>query len=113
MLMLPSSTKAYVCCQAVSMSRSFDGLAGLVQDVMQGDPFSGHLFVFFNRRSDKVKILYWDRNGFALWYKRLEKGIFRKLRISGESYTLMPHELSMLLEGLDLNCSRHETLLLK
>jgi transposase len=87
------------------MSKSFDGLAGLVQQTLKLDPFSTHLFVFFNKAKEKVKILYWDHNGFAIWYKRLEKGVFRIPRIQhGEAYSLSMSELCLLLEGIDLTC---------
>ena len=101
--MLPSNIKVFVYSAAISMSMSFDGLARLAQETIEEDPFSGHLFVFFNRRGDKVKILYWDRTGFAIWYKRLEKGVYRRPRIYGDSYAISINELSMILEGLELH----------
>ena len=103
----------YIYKDPINMRNSFEGLCKAISKNFQTSLTSGSFFIFINRKKDRLKILYWDRDGFVIWYKRLEKGIFRKLRISGESYTLMPHELSMLLEGLDLNRSRHETLLLK
>lgn len=113
MLTLPPSTKVYVCTEAVSMRLSFDGLSQQVQSILKEDPFSGHLFVFFNRSGDKVKILYWDRSGFALWYKRLERGRYRPPRINGESvYTLTCSELGMILEGIELqDKKRHRSLI--
>jgi transposase len=86
------------------MRRSFDGLAGITREVLGLDPLSGHVFVFFNRRGDRVKILFWDRSGYCLWYKRLEEGIFR-LPV-GSSHTdrleVEISELSLILEGIDL-----------
>jgi len=102
MLNLPSGTKVYVASNPVRMCLSFDGLSDLVRGVLRKDPFSEQLFIFFNKRKDKVKILYWDRNGYAIWYKRLEGGIFRTPRIKEDCYVLTIGELSMLLEGIDL-----------
>ena len=77
MLSLPPSVKVFLCTQPVDMRFAFDRLAMLAEQVLQEDPYSGHLFGYVNRRADRVKILYWDRSGMVLWYKRLEKGTFR------------------------------------
>jgi transposase len=84
------------------MRNSIDGLSAMVQEVLQKDAFSGHLFVFCNKRGDKIKVLYWDRNGFCLWYKRLERGIFRLPRVGSKVFMLAPNEFNLLLEGVDL-----------
>jgi len=84
------------------MRKSIDGLSILVQEILQKDIFSGHLFVFCNKRGDKIKILYWDRNGFCLWYKRLERGIFRLPKVQSKVFMIAPNELNLLLEGIDL-----------
>ena len=105
MLTLPPSVKVYVCTEPVSMHKSFDGLAGLVRDVLEEDPMSGHLFVFVNRRADKIKLLFWDRSGFALFYKRLEKGTFRlpKKPLPGQSHLeVEAAELALMMEGIQL-----------
>ena len=77
MLNLPGSVRVFLCMLPADMRWPFDSLARLVKDLLAEDPLSGHLFVFRNRRGDRVKILYWDRDGYAIWYKRLEQGIFR------------------------------------
>ena len=102
MLNLPPSIKAYVATDATDMRRSIDGLSLLVQEVLQQDPFSGHLFVFCSKHGDKVKILYWDRNGYCIWYKRLERGVFRLPKVQSKVFTITPHELNLVLEGIDL-----------
>jgi transposase len=76
MLNIPASTKIFVCKQSVDMRLSFDGLSGLVRTYFSMDALSGHLFVFFSKKRDRVKILAWDVDGFILYYKRLEKGTF-------------------------------------
>lgn len=76
MLNVPSSTKIFVCTQPVDMRFSFDALSGLVQTHFGQDPLNGHLFVFFSKRRDRMKILAWDVDGFMLYYKRLEQGTF-------------------------------------
>jgi transposase len=86
------------------MRKGFDTLAVLVRDGLGYDPLSGHLFLFVGRRRDRLKLLYWDRDGYALWYKRLEKGTFRMPRTEDgtTSIELKASELAMLLEGIDL-----------
>ena len=72
--MLSPAVKGFLCAQDTDMRRSFDKLAEMTRSVLAQDPLSGHLFVFFNRPRDRVKILFWDRSGFCLYYKRLEEG---------------------------------------
>lgn len=102
MLNLPPSVKVFIASGATDMRKSIDALSFMVQDNLQEDPLSGHLYVFCNRRGDKVKILYWDRNGFCLWYKRLERGVFRFPKVQEKVFTISPNELNLLLEGIDL-----------
>ncbi len=102
MLMLPSSCKIFVSAAPCDMRRSFDRLASMVQEILHQSPLSGHLFVFRSRRNDRVKILYWERGGFAIWYRRLEEGTFRFPEKNAVSFEMEPTELALLLEGIDL-----------
>ena len=78
MINLPPTVRIFLATAPADMRRGFDGLAALTTSVARGqDPLSGHLFVFRNRRGDRIKILYWDRDGLAIWAKRLERGAFR------------------------------------
>jgi len=106
MLSLTSSVRIFVCTQPTDMRRGFDGLGRMVEDLIKEDPFSGHLFVFINRRQDRTKILYWDRDGFGLWYKRLEQGTFRRPTSEAAHVEMTPTELSLLLGGIDLAHTR-------
>ena len=102
MLKLPSGLKIYIASEPVNMRNSFNGLSQITEDILKKDPLSGHMFVFFNKRKDMIKILYWDLNGFCIWYKRLEKGVFRIPRAQDKVFTLSSGELNLLLEGVDL-----------
>jgi transposase len=103
--MLSPAVKIFLCAQPTDMRRSFDRLAEMTRSVLAQDPFSGHLFVFFNRPRDRVKILFWDRSGFCLYYKRLEEGCFRPLA----QRELSAAELTLILEGLELaEAQRHK-----
>jgi transposase len=103
MLSLPGRVRIFLCLAPTDMRKSIDGLAGLASEVLAEDPLSGHLFVFTGKRRDRVKLLYWDGDGYALWYKRLERGTFR-LPVAADrtSVTLSSAELTMLLDGVDL-----------
>lgn len=108
MLTLPASVKVYLASGPVDMRKSIDGLFALVQQQLQQDPYSGQLFVFLSRRGDRVKVLFWDQGGFALYYKRLERGRFKPPVLSPDraAVTLEPEQLSWLLAGLDLTAVR-------
>ncbi len=106
MLSLPASVRIFLCLQPVDMRLSFDRLAALAGEVCGQSPLSGHLFVFHSRSRDRLKILYWDRDGLALWYKRLEKGVFPVPRQDAASLAVSPAELSLLLEGVDISSFR-------
>ena len=84
------------------MRKGFDGLAALAGEVFEADPLSGHLFVFRNRKCDRVKILWWDRSGYCLWYKRLEAGRFHLPDSEDGTLEVFWSDLSLLLEGIDL-----------
>lgn len=109
MLSLPPSVRIFVARGATDMRKSFDTLAAVVCDVVDEDPQSGHLFVFVNRRRDRVKILWWDRSGYCLLAKRLENGQFGFFdRADGASghYELSTSDLALVLEGIDLRGSK-------
>jgi transposase len=99
---LPPAVRIFVATQPTNMHLSFDRLAALARDVLQQDPLSGHLFVFRNRGGDKVKILGWDRSGFCLWYKRLERGVFHFPPAAATHLEVDAAELLLLLDGLEL-----------
>jgi transposase len=105
-LSLPPAVRIFVATTPTNMHLSFDRLAALARDVIQQDPLSGHLFAFFNRSADRVKILYWDRSGFCLWYKRLERGIFHLPRTGATALELDAAELLLLLDGIDLGSAQ-------
>lgn len=102
MLTLPSSVRIFLATEPVDMRKSIDGLAGLVTEILDVDPFSGFLFVFRGRRGDRIKILVWDRNGFLMLYKRLEKSRFRFPTVSSSRIELGSTQLALLLDGLDV-----------
>jgi transposase len=105
MIHLPASVRVYVCLTPCDMRRSFDSLHALVRDRLELDPFAGHLYLFFSRRKDRLKILYWDRDGFALWAKRLEEGTYAiPASVAGaHSIEMTSEELAALLSGIDLS----------
>jgi len=105
MLLLPRAVKVYIATRPVRLNRSFDGLSNIVREVIGKDPLSGHVFVFLNRRRTMVKLLVWTRGGFTIVHKRLERGRFARVFEDAETRThveLDIHELSMLLEGIEL-----------
>jgi transposase len=103
MLNFPPAVRIWLATTPTDLRKSFDTLAELVRQHLHDDPFSGHIFVFRNRRSDRVKLLYWDDDGFVIVYKRLEEGCFRFPAASdGQAgVTLRAAELAMLLDGVD------------
>lgn len=107
MLTFPSSVRIYLAAGATDMRKSFDGLAAATRQVLEMDPLSGHVFVFCNRRRDRIKLLVWDRSGFWCLAKRLEEGTFawpeHDVRARVEMTT---RELMCVLEGIDLRDAR-------
>jgi transposase len=104
MLSVPANVRIYLCTTPTDMRKSFDGLYALVQQVFELDPLEGHLFLFVNRRGDRLKILWWDRDGLALFCKRLEAGTFQVPTATDEKpgIEIDATHLTMLLSGIDV-----------
>ena len=109
MLNLALPGRVFLCTLPTDMRKSFDSLSGLVQTYLGQDPLSGDLFVFRSKRGDRVKLLWWDEDGLAIWYKRLEKGTFampaadgRRPEVGEHGLVLRAAELAMFLDGVDL-----------
>ena len=108
--MLPlSDAQVFLALGSTDMRKAINGLSILVEQHLERDPFSGDLFVFCNRRRNMIKVLYWDKNGFCLWHKRLEKHKFQWPESAEEVVMIGPRELEWLLDGLDFT-SAHERL---
>ncbi len=108
MINLPASVRIFLAISPADMRRGFDGLAALTTSVLGRNPLSGHLFVFRNRRGDRLKILYWVRDGLAIWAKRLERGVFRFPAPQNDRVEVTPAELAAILEGIDLKHARRQ-----
>jgi len=107
MLSIPPTMRVFVSVEPTDMRKSFDGLAGATRRIIEQDPTSGHLFVFFNRRRTMMKALYWDRNGYCLVAKRLEKGTFIVPPANERGVVeLEAAELALIVEGIDLSSAR-------
>ncbi len=102
MLTWPPTVRIFIAAEPVDMRRGFDGLAAIARDVLAQDPLSGHVFVFRSRNGKRVKVLFWDRSGLCLVYKRLEKGVFRFPSDPTGCVEVEAGELMILLEGIDL-----------
>ena len=101
MLGLSANLRYFLCCQSTDMRNGFDGLAGIVRNYLKKDPISGDVFIFLNKTRTHIKLLYWDGDGFALFYKRLERGRYDQHTIvTGLSKEMKREELMMLLGGL-------------
>ena len=107
MLSLPSQISIFACSTPVDFRKQHDGLVAIVRDQFKSDPLDGSLYAFFNRRRDRIKLILWDRNGFWLFYKRLERGTFERLRkVDSAHLEISRGELSMLLDGIDVKKSK-------
>ena len=104
MLSLPPSVRISLCSQPTDLRRSFDGLAAIIEQSLGSDPLSGHLFVFRNKNADRLKLLFWDGDGYVIYYKRLEAGTFRfpATRADQKAVSIRAADLAMLLDGVDL-----------
>lgn len=109
MLTLPSSVRIYMASEPVDLRRGFDGLAAATRHIIHADPLSGHLFVFMNRRANRLKVLLWQPSGYLLLYKRLERGRFKlpHAPLPGRRHLEMePCDLALMMEGIDLRGAR-------
>jgi transposase len=108
MISLPSSVRVFLHTPPTDLRKGFDALCGLVTTAFGQDPTCGHLFLFVNRRRDRIKILYWDRDGLAIWYKRLEVGSFQipTTATKAAAIEMTPTQLSLILSGIDLKSAR-------
>jgi transposase len=109
-LSLPLPVRIFLCTKNADMRKSFDGLAHMVREFLGQDPLSGHLFVFRSKRGDKLKLLYWDTDGMALFYKRLEKGTYRFPPVAddGHGLEIRAADLTMILDGVDLDSVKRQ-----
>ena len=108
MLSIPSNVCVFLCRTATDMRKGFDGLHTMVIQVFERDPLDGHLFLFVNRRRDRLKMLWWDRDGMALFYKRLEAGTYQLPVASddAEGVEIDATDLAILLNGIDLQSAK-------
>lgn len=107
-MLTPAAATIYLCLAPTDMRKSFDTLAALARDHLGGDPLSGAWFVFRGKRGDRLKILYWDRDGFALWQKRLAEGAFEFPKVIGTAagVKITATDLALILGGVALNAKR-------
>jgi transposase len=108
MISLPHPVRLFLHTAPTDLRKGFDALSGLVTTAFDQDPTSGHLFLFVNRRRDRLKILYWDRDGLAIWYKRLETGSFQLPVVAHDavSIEMSSTQLALILSGIDLRSAR-------
>ena len=105
MLSLSNQVRVFLARDPCDMRKSFHGLVGLTEAVLRQDPLSGHLFVFINRRRDRIKLLYWGGTGFCIWYQQLEQGSYQlpdTAKAGAEGIEITASQLSLILDGIDL-----------
>ena len=103
MLNIPRSTKIFLCSQPIDMRKSFDAISGIIQSHFGQNPLNGHLFVFLSKRRDRMKVLFWDVDGFVLYYKRLESGTFACLDDlqAGNCNEILSSDFALMLSGIN------------
>ena len=109
MIALPLQIRVFLYRLPTDMRKSFHGLVALTESALKQDPLSGSLFVFLNRRRDRIKILYWGQTGFCIWYQQLEKGTYQlpnETLEESESLEVTRSQLSLILDGIDLSSAR-------
>jgi len=110
MIALPPQIRVFLCRRPTDMRKSFNGLVALTEAELNQDPLSGDLFVFVNRRRDRIKILYWGQTGFCIWYQQLQKGTYQLPRQESlddqEALEVTRSQLSLILDGIDLSSAR-------
>jgi transposase len=113
MLSISGQVRIFLARDPVDMRKSFHGLIGLTESVLREDPLSGHLFVFINRRRDRIKLLYWGGTGFCIWYQHLEKGSYQLPEAATaderEGIEITASQLSLILDGIDLSSVRQRS----
>jgi len=113
MLSVPRTTRVFLARHPVDMRKSFHGLVALTESVLAQDPLSGHLFVFVNRRGDRIKLLYWGGTGFCIWYQQLQRGTYQLPDVADanerQGIEITPSQLSLILDGIDLASVRRRT----
>lgn len=110
MIALPPQVQVFLCRHATDMRKSFNGLVALTESVLKQDPLSGSLFVFVNRRRDRIKILYWGETGFCIWYQQLQRGTYQlpssESFEEGDTLEVTRSQMSLILDGIDLSSAR-------
>jgi transposase len=113
MLSIPRTLRVFLARNPVDMRKSFHGLVALTESVLAQDPLSGHLFVFVNRRRDRIKLLYWGGTGFCIWYQQLQRGTYQLPDVADaderQGIEITASQLSLILDGIDLASVRRRT----
>jgi transposase len=112
MIALPAQVRVFLYRLPTDMRKSFHGLIALAESVLKQDPLSGSLFVFVNRRRDRIKILYWGQTGFCIWYQQLQQGTYQlpgEDSPEAETLEVTRSQLSLILDGIDLSSARQRT----